>query len=228
MQAIVSTTEGQALQLQPRGYSRPARATVEPTGDNEDDVSIADHLFRVLRGTHNLAFANCRIDVELFADLLRQRCAALRVPNEFWPHHGNLSRDLRQDVEAMLKDRSKPATAICTRPAEEGSGFRVKRQAQAPGQVPVRRRPFRRYRSTLRCTIIRSMEAPMSTVTVSPKFQVVIPREIREAMKLKAGARIQVFQFRNRLELVPVRKVASMRGFLKGIDTAVEREPDRV
>lgn len=68
----------------------------------------------------------------------------------------------------------------------------------------------------------------MSTVTVSPKFQVVIPREIREAMKLKAGARIQVFQFRNRLELVPVRKVASMRGFLKGIDTAVEREPDRV
>ncbi len=120
VQAIVSTTEGQALQLQLRGYLRPARATVEPTGDNEDDVSIADHLFRVLRGTHNLAFANRRIDVELFADLLRQRCAALRVPNEFWPHHGNLSRDLRQDVEAMLKDRSKPATAICTSTLELG------------------------------------------------------------------------------------------------------------
>lgn len=68
----------------------------------------------------------------------------------------------------------------------------------------------------------------MSTVTVSPKFQVVIPREIREAMKLKAGEKVQVFLFRNRLELVPLRRVASMRGFLKGIDTAVAREADRV
>jgi AbrB family looped-hinge helix DNA binding protein len=72
------------------------------------------------------------------------------------------------------------------------------------------------------------MEVPMPTVTVSPKFQVVIPRAIREAMKLKAGEKIQVFRFRNRLELVPERGMASMRGFLKGIDTTVEREPDRV
>lgn len=68
----------------------------------------------------------------------------------------------------------------------------------------------------------------MPTVTVSPKFQVVIPREIREAMNLRAGEKVQVFRFRNRLELVPVRRMASMRGFLKGIDTAVVREPDRV
>ena len=67
----------------------------------------------------------------------------------------------------------------------------------------------------------------MPTVTVSPKFQVVIPREIREAMNLRAGEKVQVFRFRNRLELVPVRGMASMRGFLKGIDTAVVREPDR-
>ena len=68
----------------------------------------------------------------------------------------------------------------------------------------------------------------MPVVTVSPKFQVVIPREIREAMKLKAGEKVQIFRFRNRLELVPVRGIASMRGFLKGIDTGVERETDRV
>lgn len=61
----------------------------------------------------------------------------------------------------------------------------------------------------------------MPTVTVSPKFQVVIPREIREAMKLKAGAKAQVFRFRDRLELVPVRMIASMRGFLEGIADAV-------
>ena len=68
----------------------------------------------------------------------------------------------------------------------------------------------------------------MPTVTVSPKFQVVIPREVREGMNLRAGDKVQVFRFRNRLELVPVRGIASMRGFLKGIDTTVEREPNRV
>jgi AbrB family looped-hinge helix DNA binding protein len=72
------------------------------------------------------------------------------------------------------------------------------------------------------------MEVTMSTVTVSPKFQVVIPREVREEMKLKAGDKVKVFCFRNRLELVPVRGIASMRGFLRGIDTTVERGPDRV
>jgi ATP-dependent Lhr-like helicase len=120
VQAIVSNAEGQALQLQLRGYERPGRASLTPAGDDEDDFSIADDLFRVLRGTHNLVFANRRIDVELFADLLRRRCEALRVPNEFQPHHGNLARDLRQDVEAMLKDRSRPATAICTSTLELG------------------------------------------------------------------------------------------------------------
>ena len=68
----------------------------------------------------------------------------------------------------------------------------------------------------------------MATVTVSPKFQVVIPREVRAEMKLKAGDKVKVFRFRNRLELVPVRGIALMRGFLRGIDTTVEREPDRV
>lgn len=68
----------------------------------------------------------------------------------------------------------------------------------------------------------------MPTVTVSPKFQVVIPREIREAMKLRAGEKVQVFRFRNRLELVPLRGIASTRGFPRGIDTAVVQEPDLV
>lgn len=68
----------------------------------------------------------------------------------------------------------------------------------------------------------------LPTVTISPKFQVVIPLEIRRAMGLKAGEKVEVFRFRNRLELVPVRGIATMRGFLKGIDTTIVREPDRV
>jgi AbrB family looped-hinge helix DNA binding protein len=68
----------------------------------------------------------------------------------------------------------------------------------------------------------------MPTVTISPKFQVVIPLEIRKAMGLKAGEKIEVFLFRNRLELVPVRRMGTMCGFLKGMDKTLVREPDRV
>lgn len=68
----------------------------------------------------------------------------------------------------------------------------------------------------------------MKTVTVSPKFQVVIPREVRESMRLKPGEKMQVINYADRIELVPVRKIKDMRGFLKGIDTSVEREKDRV
>lgn len=66
------------------------------------------------------------------------------------------------------------------------------------------------------------------TVTVSPKFQVVIPQEVREALGIRPGEKMQVFQFENRIELVPVRPIREMRGFLRGIDTSVERDPDRV
>ncbi len=68
----------------------------------------------------------------------------------------------------------------------------------------------------------------MPTVTVSPKFQVVIPQEVREALGIRPGEKMQVFQFENRIELVPVRPIHEMRGFLRGIDTTVERDADRV
>ncbi|MGH9462396.1 MAG: AbrB/MazE/SpoVT family DNA-binding domain-containing protein [Vicinamibacteria bacterium] len=68
----------------------------------------------------------------------------------------------------------------------------------------------------------------MATVTVSPKYQVVIPREVRESLGLKPGEKIQVFQFEGRIELIPVKDLKKMRGFLKGIDTTVPREDDRV
>ncbi len=68
----------------------------------------------------------------------------------------------------------------------------------------------------------------METVTVSPKFQVVIPRAIREALGLSPGQKVQALQFQNRIELIPVRPLKGMRGFLKGIDTTVPRDRDRV
>jgi AbrB family looped-hinge helix DNA binding protein len=68
----------------------------------------------------------------------------------------------------------------------------------------------------------------METVSVSPNFQVVIPPMIREALNIQPGQKIQVIQYENRIELIPIKSVKTMRGFLKGIDTTVNREPDRL
>lgn len=68
----------------------------------------------------------------------------------------------------------------------------------------------------------------METVTLSPKFQVVIPQSIREALKLKAGEKLRVIRYGNRVEYIPIRKIKELQGSLKGIDTNIEREDDRL
>ncbi len=68
----------------------------------------------------------------------------------------------------------------------------------------------------------------MTTVTVSPKFQVVIPQEIREALDIRPGQKIQVLSYKGRIEFIPLKKARDMRGFLKGIDTSIPRDADRV
>jgi AbrB family looped-hinge helix DNA binding protein len=68
----------------------------------------------------------------------------------------------------------------------------------------------------------------METVSVSPNFQVVIPPIIREALNIQPGQKIQVIQYENRIELIPIKSAKTMRGFLKGIDTTVNRELDRL
>lgn len=68
----------------------------------------------------------------------------------------------------------------------------------------------------------------MTIVTVSPKFQVVIPREIRETLRLHAGQKVHAFAYANRVEFIPVQSAKEMRGFLKGMDTHVDRDDDRV
>lgn len=68
----------------------------------------------------------------------------------------------------------------------------------------------------------------MNVVTVSPKFQVVIPRAIREALGIEPGQKVQAIAYEGRIEYIPVKPMKTMRGFLKGIDTLVERDPDRV
>ena len=67
----------------------------------------------------------------------------------------------------------------------------------------------------------------MSTVTISPKYQVVIPKAIREQLGLRPGQKIETVVIDGRIEMIPVRPVADLRGFLPDIDTDIEREDDR-
>lgn len=68
----------------------------------------------------------------------------------------------------------------------------------------------------------------MHSVTVSPKFQVVIPRPVRESLHLHSGQKMQVVEYDGRVEFIPERNITELRGFLKGIDTSFEREKDRI
>lgn len=132
---IESKNSNQTLQVQVRGYIQPPmselmKASVERShvGENgvdqeneaSPDFAIADHLYKVLRGSNNLIFPNSRAQVEWYADQLRRRCENDGLPNEFWPHHGSLSKDLREQAEQALKAGNQAASAICTTTLELG------------------------------------------------------------------------------------------------------------
>jgi len=67
----------------------------------------------------------------------------------------------------------------------------------------------------------------MAVVTISPKYQVVIPQQIRESLRLEPGQKVQAIQYEDRIEFIPLRPARSMRGFVRGIDTRVPRDRDR-
>ena len=68
----------------------------------------------------------------------------------------------------------------------------------------------------------------MQSVTLSPKFQVVIPRPVRDRLRLVPGQKLQVLEYEERIELIPERDISELRGFVRGIDTRFEREGDRI
>lgn len=122
VQLVQSFAKGDELKLQLRGY-RSAPPDPEEEEDETmpppDAVEIAQHLFQSLRGEKNLIFINSRRQVERYADILRNFSAEYRVPNEFMPHHGSLSKELRAEAEEALK-RDHPVNVICTMTLEMG------------------------------------------------------------------------------------------------------------
>lgn len=118
---LQSGSEGNSLKLIIKGYLQdvPDNPMLEFQGPQSDEAVVED-LYKVMRGSNNLLFPNTRAMVERYANALRARCEADGVPNEFWPHHGSLSREIREDTEHALKSREMPATAVCTNTLELG------------------------------------------------------------------------------------------------------------
>ena len=120
--------KGGDLRLQLKGYRRSLsdQAAIEASDSKSlraeatsDDFAIAQHLFQAMRGSNNLIFVNGRANVEKLTDLLREESEHARVPNEFCPHHGSLSKDLREDVEDFLRS-DRPSNVVCTTTLEMG------------------------------------------------------------------------------------------------------------
>lgn len=123
--AIVDApSSGGKLLILVKGFEEPA-ATDGTSSKNDPEkerapLEIAKHLFKNLRGSNNLIFPNSRREVERYTHLLNGLCEQADIPTEFWPHHGNLSKEIRYETEAALKQRERAATAVCTSTLELG------------------------------------------------------------------------------------------------------------
>jgi ATP-dependent helicase Lhr and Lhr-like helicase len=119
---VKSDEAGTGVKLKLHGFREPLREGESADTEEGDETSrtIAQHLFRTLRGANNLVFANARSRVERYTDLLSRMCETSKFPQEFFPHHGSLSRELRTSVEDDLKRGDKPLTVICTSTLEMG------------------------------------------------------------------------------------------------------------
>ena len=117
VQLLNSKADGRELKVVIMGYVESASSQ---TDISPSTIEIAKHLYGTLRGSNNLIFPNSRSLVESYADMLRRFCERDGIPNEFWAHHGNLSRELREDTEHALKSGTTAATAVCTSTLELG------------------------------------------------------------------------------------------------------------
>jgi ATP-dependent helicase Lhr and Lhr-like helicase len=161
---LIESREGQReLRVLVREYlTEPAETEgAQDEGLSEAaELQVGRELYRALRGSHNLVFANSRRRVETYADMLRRQCESDGIPNEFWPHHGSLSKMVREETEAALKDKTRPSTAVATSTLELGINIgAVKAVAQieaAPSVASLRQRLGRSGRLAGQPQILRA------------------------------------------------------------------------
>lgn len=159
---ISSDTNNQELKVAVWGYKieRPEIPSYDDKSKELGEGWVSARLFSALRGSNNLVFPNTRAAVEIYADELRKLCEEAKVPNEFWPHHGNLSKEIREETEQALKKQERPATAICTNTLELGIDIgAVKSVAQIgppPAVASLRQRIGRSGRRKGEAAILRA------------------------------------------------------------------------
>jgi ATP-dependent Lhr-like helicase len=124
VQLLEARAASPELRLQIKGYveqpDEDGSDQLEDDGSSDALSRIADHMFATLRGSNNLVFAGSRRTVEALSDRLRRRSERAGVPEEFFPHHGSLSKELREDLERRLKAGDLPTTAVATTTLELG------------------------------------------------------------------------------------------------------------
>lgn len=107
------------LKLQVKGYTEPLGLELNCESISAED-KICEELYEICRGDSHLVFVNSRKRTEGIAAKLADLCEKNTVPNEFFPHHGSLSKDLRETLEERLQKESLPTTAVCTMTLELG------------------------------------------------------------------------------------------------------------
>jgi len=118
-ETVTDNNSSSTLQVQVKGYLEPVTKKGEEPQRSAEEQVCAD-IFRLCRGDSHLVFANSRKRTESIAAMLSDMCEENVVPNEFFPHHGSLSRELRETLEARLQQGNLPTTAICTMTLELG------------------------------------------------------------------------------------------------------------
>jgi len=121
-QIITSEIIKQDVQLLIKGYEikKIDVANVSENESNFDIIDICKNLFKTLRGSNNLIFTNSRRITEKIADMLTKLSEYNNIPNEFFPHHGSLAKQIREEVEFNLKNNNLPQNVICTSTLELG------------------------------------------------------------------------------------------------------------
>lgn len=182
---VESKDAGQELKVIVKGFY--LREKEGDSADSDENAfsrgldGISDDLYKNLRGSNNLVFPNSRTSVEMIADKLRRKCEAESMPNEFWPHHGSLSKGIREETEQALKSGERPATAVATTTLELGIDIgSVKSIAQinsAPSVASLRQRLGRSGRRKGDAAILRCYCLERETTTKTP-----IPDQLREGL----------------------------------------------
>lgn len=157
-------------------------------------------------------------------------CSLTNIGETIFSQHTNLMNRHGARLVKLPSARSDQLGLVQPVMGTDGLHYLPEFRSQGPG-IGYPGMSFVLFNRMSRAIVLRNYHRwslRMEAVKISPKFQVVIPKKLRKALKLSPGQKVQMIVYDNRIEMIPLRNISEMKGFLKGIDTTVEREPDRI